>query len=164
MPTLPAHLAALEAELEAVVVRHLEAYEASAQEAVARAFRAATVGRSTAAHARRTRRPQSKARRASAPKRSAEKLAALVTQLESLVVAEPGRTMRELSIELGVAATALAVPMRQLKRMGRVRRVGSRQFTRYYPQAMSPSRPTQPEPADAAPNNDGDARSSMNAL
>ncbi len=45
--------------------------------------------------------------------------------------------MAELAAHLGATAAELAVPMSKLKRSGRVRRVGARQFTRYFPQVLA---------------------------
>lgn len=57
----------------------------------------------------------------------------LSERLYEAVCAHPGETMTVLAPELGSSARALHRPMAALKRSGRVRSVGQRRDTRYYP-------------------------------
>lgn len=115
----------LEAEIERVVRKHLAAYQAAANAAVARAFASTTrspVPR-TGAHARRSpgrRRPPSE-------------VAALAERLYEAVCKHPGETMAVIAAHVGESPRALNRPMTHLKRAGRVRSAGQRHMTRYFP-------------------------------
>ncbi len=161
MPTDNAYLAALEIEVEAVLRRHIATYQAAAQAAVARAFRTVTTMdvRKAGESVSRPRRTRQKPR---TPYRSAETIAALATQLQSAVLSQPGQTMRELAAQLDTPVADLAVPMARLKRSGRVRRVGARQFTRYYPKTGRSAVPV--SAAEVSPKSDGGARPSIKAV
>jgi len=68
-------------------------------------------------------------------------MAALGERLHEAVCAHPGETMSVLAPEVGKTARELQRPMMALKRAGRVRSVGQRHLTRYYPAvARSPGR------------------------
>lgn len=79
-----------------------------------------------------------KAERAAPPtssskRRTAAELTGVSEQLYALVCAHPGEAMAVFAEELGVAAQSLHRPMARLKAEGRVRTVGQRHLTRYYP-------------------------------
>jgi hypothetical protein len=57
----------------------------------------------------------------------------LAEKLYEAVRANPGETMTVLMAKVGGTARALNRPMTVLKRAGRVRSVGERHHTRYYP-------------------------------
>jgi len=57
-------------------------------------------------------------------------------QLYAAVCATPGETMAVLAAALGTSAKKLEVPVGRLKRADRVRSMGRRPHTRYFPMAM----------------------------
>jgi hypothetical protein len=68
-----------------------------------------------------------------APRRAPEELAALGERFYSAVCATPGETMTFLAAQLGTTPRRLQRPVAHLKRAGRVRSVGERSHTRYFP-------------------------------
>ncbi len=120
----------LEASIEALIQQQVAAYEARLREALGRRLaprRAASqrqkTGLSTA----------SSRRQAAAPRRSAEELRALGDAFFSAVAASPGETMTTLAAGLGLRTKDLERPVLRLKREERVKTVGERNHTRYYP-------------------------------
>jgi len=71
--------------------------------------------------------------RASNGRRSAVELSALGERLHEAVCAHPGETMSVLAPKLGKTPRELQRPMTVLKRANRVRSVGQRHLTRYFP-------------------------------
>lgn len=67
------------------------------------------------------------------PRRTAEEIAELGEQLYELVCAHPGESMTLFAEQMGMRAGDLHVPMSKLKVAGRVRSVGQRSLTRYFP-------------------------------
>ena len=65
-------------------------------------------------------------------------LSALSERLHKAVVAQPGETMAVLAPGLGCSPRELHRPMAVLKQAGRVRSVGQRHQTRYYPSVRAP--------------------------
>ncbi len=63
-------------------------------------------------------------------------MAALGERLHEAVCAQPGETMSVLGPALGKSRRELNRPMTALKRSGRVRSVGQRHQTRYYPSVV----------------------------
>lgn len=123
----------LEREMGKAVSIIVTACHAAAKEALDEAFGAAdqdhTVERKRGAggQKRRTR------RRPSSPRRSGEQIATLEKQLLDAVWATPGEAMSALAPRIGVPPRALQVPAARLKSTGRLKTVGMRQFTRYFP-------------------------------
>jgi hypothetical protein len=68
-------------------------------------------------------------------RRASEEIASLSERLYAAICAHPGAAMATLASELGVPARELNRPVTQLRRAGRVRSVGQRQSTRYFPMA-----------------------------
>ena len=66
-------------------------------------------------------------------RRGPAEMAALGERLYEAVCAQPGETMSVLAPEIGKTPRELQRPMLALKRAGRVRSVGQRHQTRYYP-------------------------------
>ncbi len=97
----------------------------AAQDAMERAFGSTTVG------------PTRARRQISAPtgakRRTPAEMTALGEQLYDVVCAKPGETMVVLAAKVGASARELHRPMSVLKRDGRIRSVGARSFTRYFP-------------------------------
>lgn len=56
-------------------------------------------------------------------------------RLYRAVCAHPGETMAVLMVDAGASVRELNRPMNQLKASGRIRSVGSRNHTRYFPMA-----------------------------
>ena len=129
-----AEAAVLVEQIERLVREHVEATERAAEAALARAFSLARSSRSSG-----RKRPPSKAaaRRTSGGtiggRRSAAEIAALCERLCEAVHAEPGETMTRLARLVGATPRELARPMTMLRRVGRVRSVGQRHQTRYFP-------------------------------
>jgi hypothetical protein len=102
-----------------------------AQEALERAFSAACAAPVKAASA-----PTSgRRRRAPERRRAPDEVAALAERLYAAVCAHPGEGMRLLATEVGSSVAELNRPMTNLKRDGRIRSVGERHLTRYFPRA-----------------------------
>lgn len=116
----------LEQQIEELIREHLAACQRAVAGAVERAF--------AAAKSEPARRPQpAKARSGRARPRTPEELATLGEQLYAAVCANPGETMMVLASQLGTTSQQLEVPVARLKRTGRVRSVGRRSHTRYFP-------------------------------
>jgi acyl-CoA reductase-like NAD-dependent aldehyde dehydrogenase len=118
----------LERQIEQLVRAHVAACQRAAAAAVERAFAAAPARAKTL----RTGRAPSRAR---GVRRSAEEIAALGERLCEAVRAHPGETMTALAPHVGATARELERPMARLKRAGRIRSVGQRSRTRYFPMA-----------------------------
>jgi len=69
----------------------------------------------------------------SSPRRSSDEIAELAERFYTAVCDAPGKLMAELAAKMDVAPSTLLVPVAQLKRAGRIRAVGQRQNTRYFP-------------------------------
>jgi hypothetical protein len=118
----------LEQQIESLVRDHVAALRQGAEAAVARAFsRVATASR-------RTPLPRTSGRR-----RAPAEMSALSERLYAAICAQPGATMVTLAAEVGVTARELNRPAGSLRRAGRVRSVGQRQATRYFPMAAKPA-------------------------
>lgn len=117
----------LSRQIEQVVQEHLAASRRVATDAVARAFGAA----------RGILRCPAMAPRGTSPRRASADIEALGERFYRAVCKRPGETMAVLAAELGSSPQELNRPMTQLKRQGRMRSVGQRQFTRYFPLTKS---------------------------
>lgn len=125
-------------QIEDLVRQHVDALRASAAAAVARAFAATASPLSARASApARPVRPRKKA----APRRAPEELVTLGEQFYAVLCQRPGETMATLAPQVGVTPRVLQVAVARLRRDGRVRVIGKKQQTRYYPMATSPAAP-----------------------
>jgi hypothetical protein len=116
-------------QIEQLVREHIDATRRAAAAAVERAFSSATPSRPV-----RTRSNSSEpSKRVGSARRSQADLAALADRLHELVCAQPGETMAVLAPQLGATSSELDRPMTALKKAGRVRSVGQRHLTRYFP-------------------------------
>jgi hypothetical protein len=115
----------LSEQIQQLVRAHIEATRRDANEAVARAFSSAFAAPRASAGPR--------PRRVTGSRRGAAALSALGDRLYEAVRAQPGETMAVLAPELGCTPRELHRPMAALKEAGRVRSVGQRHQTRYYP-------------------------------
>jgi hypothetical protein len=114
-------------KIEQLVTEHLAATRAAASAAVRRAFGVAEEGRAGA------KRPRPGPARESGGRRSQEQVAQLGERLYQAVSANPGETMTVLAAQIGASPRELNRPMTLLKRAGRLRSVGERSLTRYFP-------------------------------
>jgi transposase-like protein len=69
-------------------------------------------------------------------------LVALGERFNIVLCQRPGETMTTLAPQVGVAPRVLQVAVTRLRRDGRVRVIGKKQQTRYYPMATTPSATT----------------------
>jgi hypothetical protein len=120
--------------IERLVEEYISTTRDAAEAALHRAFATATtpsVGRSrpTAAAAPAPARSRRGARRA------ADELGALSERLYEAVCRTPGETMTVIGPAVGATARELNRPMLRLKQAGRIRSVGTRHATRYFPMA-----------------------------
>jgi len=118
--------------IEQVIQEHLAASRKAAENALQRAFAAAGG-------------PLPKASRSLHPgggwqRRAPTEITALAERFYQAVCAKPGETMAVLAAEIGVSAYDLHRPMMHLKQAGRVRSVGQRHLTRYFPMAATTAR------------------------
>ena len=111
--------------IERLVLEHISASRRAAQDAVERACAATTTPRPVPRQ--RSKSPGDSKRRAPA------EIEALGSRLYQVLCAKPGETMTVLAADVGGSARELHRPMSALKRDGRVRSVGQRHRTRYFP-------------------------------
>lgn len=114
--------------IERLVREHLAESRRRAQEAVARAFSS-----SMPASSRRKRRASCDTTKAVKKRRTPAEMAAMCERLYRAVCAHPGEPIGVLVEHVGASARELYRPMNQLKDAGRIRSVGSRNHTRYFP-------------------------------
>jgi hypothetical protein len=116
---------ALGERIERLVQEYISETRVAAQAAMDRAF--APRGGATAAPRKPGGAPRTSSRRPST------EVAALGERLYAAVCEKPGESMTVLAPVVGGSARHLQRPMALLKRAGRVRSVGRRQGTRYFP-------------------------------
>lgn len=121
----------LSEQIEQLVREHLEASRRAAAQAVERAFSS-----SSSSPGSKTARTTG---RAIGCRRAPAEVSALGERLYEAVCAEPGETMRVLGPRLGATPRELHRPMMVLKRAGRVRSIGERHQTRYFPAVVRAS-------------------------
>jgi len=119
-------------QIEELVRNHIAASRAAAATAMERAFGATGATRSAGDHAQGAT-GMKRTRAKPAPRRGVEEVAALEDQFYAVVCRNPGETMVTLAPQVGASPRALHVAVARLKQAGRVRAVGQRQFTRYFP-------------------------------
>jgi hypothetical protein len=126
--TRPPNSQELGERIERLVQEYISETRVAAQAAVDRAF-----ARSVGVEARPLR--QSTPPSGRRIRRRSTEIAALGERLYEAVCKTPGESMMVLGAAVGASARKLYRPMRQLKRAGRVRSVGTRHATRYFPVA-----------------------------
>ena len=118
--------------IESLVASYMDEVRLAAQRAVERSL--------TRGAAARTSSKGSDARRATprsaAKRRSQTELDELCEQLCKQVRARPGESMVTLAEEMRLSTSALQRPMAKLRADGRVRSVGERHLTRYFPAVL----------------------------
>jgi len=117
----------IESAVESLVREHLAALEATATDAVRAGFRRAAA---SGGKRGRTAIPR---RRRQGRRRTREEIVALEERLYEAICAHPGETMAVIAEAVGASARELNRPATVLRRTGRVRSVGQRQYTRYFP-------------------------------
>lgn len=123
----------LKAELAKAVSLILAASQAAAIEMLNESFaKAVQAGARTAGGMGIAQRTLAAPRRSSS-RRSGAELAALQKRLYDAILATPGETMSVLAPRVDATPSALQVPVARLKAAGRIKTVGARQFTRYFP-------------------------------
>lgn len=122
----------LEVQIEELVRAHVAALRRAAASAVDRAFGQAHAGKAKGGRVR-------PAARATGRRRGPDEVAALGERLYAAICAHPGAAMSALAIQVGASARELNRPATQLRRAGRVRAVGQRQGTRYFPMSAKAS-------------------------
>lgn len=123
----------LEEQIEQLVRSHIEAMRRAAAEAVERAFSLASGSPTTRTRSRTRSEHSGTTSRVGSGRRSRAELSALADRVHELVCAQPGETMSVLAPQLGATSSELERPMKALKKAGRVRSVGQRHLTRYFP-------------------------------
>ena len=118
----------LQAQIERLVRDHLAAQQKATSAAVERAFAGVTVA---------VPRRNQEARSTAARRRPTTEMAEVAERLCEAVRLCPGETMATIAARVGEKPRALNRPMRHLKRAGRVRSAGQRNFTRYFPMAAA---------------------------
>lgn len=118
----------IEIAVERLVREHLAVLEAVASAAVREGFR-----RATGPMSKQSVGPSTVRRRSPSRRRPRVEVADLEERLYRAVCAHPGETMTVIARAVGATARELNRPAIVLRRDGRVRSVGQRASTRYYP-------------------------------
>ena len=122
----------LEEQIEQLVREHLLAARAAAASAVARAFGESATRATLCGRTNGTRAPRAAGRR-----RTKEEIAELAERFCRAVQASPGEGMTTLCAKIGASSPELTVAVSKLRQAGRVRSVGSRHQTKYFPAAKA---------------------------
>jgi len=122
-------------QIEDLVRQHVDALRTAAAAAVAHAFATAPPREAAPANGPSKGRKRTK----TAPRRAPDELVALGEKFYVVLCRQPGETMATLAPQIGVAPRVLHVAVARLRRAGRVRAVGQRQQTRYFPMTTAPA-------------------------
>lgn len=118
--------------IEHLIREYMSTIRIAAQAAVERAV-VSQVGVASAAKARKPR--QSASSRSSAERRASDEISVLSERFYEALCRSPGEKMGVLAPLVGSTPRELNRPMLLLKRAGRIRSVGTKQSTRYFPMA-----------------------------
>jgi hypothetical protein len=118
----------LSKRIEEVVQEHIATSHRVAAAALERAFAKAAAKPSAATRTRRGVAESGGARR-----RAPQEVSAIGERLYQAVCAKPGAAMTVLAADVGATPRDLNRPMMHLKRAGKIRSVGQRHLTRYFP-------------------------------
>lgn len=132
-PKTPEELAR---RIESLVAAYVSEAERVAQAALSHSFSNAhdrPGKKSTPASAK----PSTPNSRQQSSRRTPQQLADLADQLAARVVDQPGESMASFAKHMGVSVRDMHRPMTMLKDQGRVRSVGQRTLTRYFPAAQA---------------------------
>jgi hypothetical protein len=116
--------------IESLVASYMESVREAAKQAVARALVIRGASRRRSSPATRT---TSATSQSTPARRTSTELEQVCDALCERVRAQPGASMVELAEQMGADAGRLRRPMTKLRAAGRVRSVGERHLTRYYP-------------------------------
>jgi len=126
-------ISVLEASVEALIQQQVASYEEQLREALAGVL---SKTRRERPRGRATKSDAASKRSAPGPRRVPEELEALAERFFAAVEATPGETMLTLAGSLGLRSKELERPVLRLKKAGRIKTVGERNWTRYF--AMTP--------------------------
>jgi len=130
-PKTPEELAR---HIECLVAAYVCEAERVAQAAVSRSFSSAHE-RPSRKSAPASAKPSTPSSRQQGTRRTAQQLADLADQLATMVANQPGESMASFAKHMDVSVRDINRPMTMLKDQGRVRSVGQRTLTRYFPTA-----------------------------
>ena len=116
----------LNQQIEQLIQNHIAEIRSAAEQAVARAF-------TNAFNSSKRSSPKKNCGSADVPKRSKQEILDIGEKLCAAVGENPGETMAVLSGKIGLSPKELHLPMVKLKKSNRVKSIGHRNFTRYYP-------------------------------
>lgn len=120
--------------IESLIGSYVAGVREAAQQAVERALVRSAVGRPMRGGKAGSSMPATSANR-----RTAAELTGICDELCEVVRAHPGASMVTLAEKMGAEARTLQRPMARLRSTGRVRSVGQRHLTRYYPAVIRPA-------------------------
>ena len=120
--------------IEHLVRDYISTIRIAAEGAVERAV-AASVGRSAAPSAKKQRSPSAAPSREQGTRRPSDEIGALSERFYEALCQSPGEKMAVLAPLVGATPRDLNRPMLLLKRSGRIRSVGTKHATRYFPMA-----------------------------
>ena len=120
--------------IEHLVRDYILTIRIAAQGAIERAV-AASVGRGSAPSVKKQRQPSAR----EGTRRPSDEIGALSERFYEALCRSPGEKMAVLAPMIGATARDLNRPMLLLKRGGRIRSVGTKHATRYFPMAPRPS-------------------------
>lgn len=120
--------------IEHLVREYISTIRIAAEGAVQRAV-AASVGRSAAPSAKKRRQPSAAPSARQGTRRPSDQIGALSERFYEALCRSPGEKMTVLAPMVGATARDLNRPMLLLKRAGRIRSVGTKHATRYFPMA-----------------------------
>jgi hypothetical protein len=123
------HTGVLESQIEELVRAEVAAIRRAVAAAVERGLRQV----SSAAPKVRSGTASSASKRAVGPRRAPSELAGLAERLYAAIRANPGAGMSVLAAQIGATPRELNQPAKHLREAGRVRSVGQRSATRYFP-------------------------------
>jgi len=126
-------------QIERLVREHITVIRIAAAAAVTRAFAAANSA--AGPHPQPAKGVSARTRAKPAARRRVEEVAALAEQFYAALCQAPGEMMATLAPRVGASPRALQVAVALLKRAGRVRAVGQRRFTRYFPMTKAAHAP-----------------------
>jgi len=125
-PKTPEQLAT---QIRTLVDDYVREAERAAVDAVAAAFSSPRSAPRKASKAK----PATTTLRRQGPRRTSEQLAELADGLADVIAEHPGESMAVFARQLDVSVRDLHRPMKMLKNAGRIRSVGERHLTRYFP-------------------------------
>jgi hypothetical protein len=121
--------------IERLVQEYVSTIRIAAEEAVERAVGASASGKATPNASAKQRAPSRQGKR-----RPSDEISALSERLYEAVCQAPGETMTVVAPMVGSTARELNRPMLLLRRAGRIRSVGTKHATRYFPMASEARR------------------------